>query len=130
MTALRDVRCVKCGWDFQVPARASVLTCPGCYQRVRVEDIVINSAVIERSLETCGRLLIDRRGAVRAGRLAAGVCIEILGEVTATEVVAERLYIGPKGRLLGDCRAGAAIIEPGAVISGGRFSVGPVKSAG
>ena len=107
-----------------------VLTCPGCYQRVRVEDIVINADVVERALETCGRLLIDRRGRVRTGRLAAGLSIEIRGQVAAGEVVTDRLYVGARAVISGDCRAGALVIEPGAVIGGGRFSVGATRYAG
>lgn len=120
----RVVRCLHCAAAFRVPDAASVLTCPTCYQRVRVDDVVVDGEMVLPRLETCGRIIVRRRGRLhtRLG-VRASLGVEVLGELQAETISSCRVYIGPQATFRGDCRAGGITVETGATILGGRFQI-------
>jgi len=120
----RVVRCLHCAAAVRVPDAATVLTCPTCYQRVRVEDVVVENELVLPRLETCGRIVIRRRGRLytRLG-VRASLGVEVLGELQAETVNSCRVYIGPQATFRGDCQAGGITVETGATILGGRFQI-------
>ncbi len=122
----RRVQCVHCTRLFPVPLKAMILTCPACFRRVRVEDVIISGQQHTPRLETCGRIVIRPRARVVTEVLAAGMGVEVHGELTAGCVIAGRVRIGPQGRWTGDCTAASVVVDPGATILGGRFTVRPL----
>lgn len=128
--SLRTVLCVSCRGLFRVPEKATILTCPNCHRRVRVDDVVVDEEQHTRRLETCGRIIVRRRGRVFADVVCAALGIDVLGELHAQSVTTSRAYIGPRAVWTGDCVASAIVIETGAQIRGGKFRiVKPVASA-
>lgn len=124
----RTVLCLNCASWFRVPSAAMVLTCPCCYQRVRVEDIIIDSVQYHTKIETCGVLRITRKGALTCNAIKAAAGLIVEGEVSVQQAAAYRVVIGVKASWSGDCQAAAITVEPGASIRGGRFSIVPVAS--
>lgn len=123
MTGERHVQCFHCLAVFPVAARASVLTCPSCYRRVRVEDIVVEREEVGSKFETCGRVIIRRKGRMVASTVVASLGVEVMGELEADAVVSSRIFIGSRARWRGHCQAGVIIVEPGATIRSGRFQI-------
>ncbi|MBA4029210.1 MAG: hypothetical protein C0475_08795 [Planctomyces sp.] len=107
-----------------------VLTCPRCYQRVRVEDVVVDQELYTPRIETCGRVVIRRRGRVVADTVRAAMGVEVLGKMEARSVAAPNVYIGPGAAWTGDCSAHRIVVETGANIFGGRFRIEPAEQAG
>jgi hypothetical protein len=126
----RAVQCVHCLRRFPVPPKAMILTCPACFRRVRVEDVIVSAAQHTPRLETCGRIVIRPRARVVAETVVAGMGLEVHGELTARWVTAERVRIGPQGRWTGDCTAASIVVDPGGTILGGRFTVRPLDAPG
>lgn len=121
----RDIRCLHCDHAFGVARAAMVLTCPVCYKRIRVEDVVVNTARAMGRVETCGRVVVRRGGKVTASVVLASEAVEVLGEMQAGTVVAPVVYIGPKATWRGDLTAARIVVEPGAKVLGGRFRIVP-----
>ncbi len=122
--ALRTVVCYHCARAIEVAALAQTLTCPCCYQRLRVDDVLIEGAVCVPELRTAGSLLVARRGSLRAGAIEAGGGLTVLGTLTGTQARSPRVSIGPRATWRGDCAAVSLDLHPTASILGGRFTIG------
>lgn len=119
----RSVVCYACGDPFEIPARALILTCPRCYQRVKVDDVVIYETHIGSALRTCGSILVARNGALHASAIHSSKAIEVLGKLQGHVTCAGPVFIGPKAVWEGDLTAGRIVIQPGATILGGHFRI-------
>lgn len=120
----RTVRCYLCDHSFEIPRDAMTTSCPACFKRVQIEDIVVKHAQGNTILGTCGRLIVQARASVVAKRIRAIEGVEMLGTLEAAVESDGSVRIGPAGRWKGDCRARAIVIEPGATIVGGFFQIG------
>lgn len=120
---VRSVQCYHCLERFDVPARAMSLSCPWCYKRVTLDDLVIRDACWTSRLQTCGRLIVHRRGSVVAPLIEAREGIEIHGHAEGRVLSGGPVLIGPKARVKGDLSAPSIWVEPGAVIEGGYFRI-------
>lgn len=121
--ATRAIDCYHCGRRFEAAVKAILLSCPHCYQRVRIDDVVVRSVHHARTVETCGRILIEKKGWVMASFVRAPEGIEVLGAMEAKSVVSGPVLLGPKSRWKGDLTAPRLYIEPGATIEGGFFRI-------
>jgi len=125
----RDVRCYHCGKAFEISARAMTVSCPGCYRPVLVEDIVVRNAQGNTTLQTCGKLVVQRKGRVTAKRIQAIEGVDIQGTVEANVESEGEVRLGATAKWKGDCRASTLKIETGATIYGGFFAIGPGATA-
>lgn len=121
----REVRCYHCERVFEISAKAMTVSCPGCFKPVLVEDIVVRNAQGNTTLQTCGRLVVEKRGRVTAKKIQAGQGVEMLGILQASVESGGEVRIGPTGNWTGDCCAKSLRVEPGGVIVGGFFRIGP-----
>jgi DNA-directed RNA polymerase subunit RPC12/RpoP len=121
----REVRCYHCGKAFEIAAKAMTVSCPGCFKPVLVEDIVVRNAQGNTTLQTCGRLVVQRRGRVVAKKICASEGVEMLGILEANVQSEGAVRIGATGRWSGNCRAPALKVDAGANIMGGFFEIGP-----
>lgn len=121
--ATRPVECYHCRRRFEAAQKAILISCPHCYQRVRINDVIVKSVHHERSVETCGRILVEKKGWMMASFVHAGEGIEVLGSLDAKSVVSGPVLLGPKSRWKGDLTAPCLYIEPGATIEGGFFRI-------
>ena len=119
------VHCYHCGRRIEVGARAMSTACPGCGKPVKIEDIVIKSYYAVTNIETCGKLIIKRRGRVSAvKKIVAHKGIELEGKLQCKEAhCAGTVRIGKKAEWKGDLRAMSLVTQPGGKILGGRFTV-------
>ena len=90
--------------------------CPHCRKRLILEDYAIKNYTSVRELVTCGDVVVEKRGHVRARIKAGNLTVrgKIQGDVTARGSV----KIGKTGHLIGDLEASVLEIEGGAVLKG------------
>ncbi|MDG2147987.1 MAG: polymer-forming cytoskeletal protein [Planctomycetota bacterium] len=113
-----SVRCYHCDHPFDVGARAASTNCPGCNQRVVVEDVVIKKLMPVSRVQTCGRLVIEKKGTVIAEVVQAQGGVEVMGSLDARVESGGPVVIGASARWKGDCRAPTMAIRRGARIEG------------
>lgn len=123
--ARRTVRCLYCASPFVVPGTATTLTCPVCYKRVRVDDVVLSGRQNHHKVETCGVIVVKRGAKVTADTLSSGTGILVEGEVRTRVSYAPSIVIGPEAAWHGDLQTDQLTIEPGGTILGGKFNVKP-----
>jgi hypothetical protein len=119
------VYCYHCGRRIEIGSRTMSTSCPGCHKSVLIEDIVVKGYTGVTNLETCGRLIVNRRGhAVAKNRIVAHAGIEVKGRVQCGHALtAGRAVLSGKAEWRGDLHAVSLVVEQGAVIVGGRFRV-------
>ncbi len=122
-TATKTVQCYHCGHRFDVSGRAMSTSCPGCYKPVVVQDVVVKGFQTIQKLQTCGRVLIKRRGRVVAGLIEAQEGIEVQGILNGNAISAGPVVIGSKAQWKGDCRAPSLEVKLGARIESGFFEI-------
>lgn len=101
------------------------VSCPACFRPVLVEDIVVKNATGNTTLQTCGRLVVQRKGRITAKKIQAIEGVEMLGTLDANVETEGEVRIGPAGKWKGDCHAPVLKLEAGAEILGGHFAIGP-----
>lgn len=121
----RGVLCVHCRVPMNVAQKAESATCPTCYKRQTVRDVVVDTDRSGGRVETTGILFIKRKGRVWAPGVRAGDAVEVLGELKADVVTHGHVVIGETARWRGDCTAKILIVEDGARIDGGFFRIDP-----
>jgi DNA-directed RNA polymerase subunit RPC12/RpoP len=125
---LHSVHCYHCAHPFEVGSRTASTNCPNCNQRVVVEDVVIQKLMPVSRVQTCGRLLVGKKGSVIAELVQAQSGVEVLGSLDARVVSGGPVLIGPAARWKGDCTAPSMAIRSGARIDGAFEVTGPVPS--
>lgn len=121
----RGVLCVHCRIAMHVAQRAETATCPSCYKRQTVQDVVVDADRTGGRVETTGILFVKRKGRVWAPGVRAGDAVEVLGELKADVVTHGHVVIGETARWRGNCTAKILIVEDGARIDGGYFCIDP-----
>ena len=119
----RTVQCYLCRRRFEVGARAQSTSCPGCNKPVIVEDIIVKQLKPVKRVQTCGRIVVQKKGRIISEFVEAHEGIEVLGVLQADVISGGPVIIGAKARWKGDLRAPSLEIKQGARIEGGRFSV-------
>lgn len=119
----RRVECYHCLEPFDVPIKAMSLSCPACSTRVTLEDLLIKDTCWTSRLQTCGRLLVHRKGSLVASLIEARQGIEIQGHAEGKIISGGPVLIGARARLKGDVQATSIWVEPGATIEGGYFQI-------
>lgn len=119
------VSCIHCRGAMKVAEKAETATCPSCYKRQTVRDVVVENDRTGSRVETTGILFIKRKGRVWAPGVKAGDAVEVLGELKADVVTHGHVVIGESARWRGDCTAKLLVVEDGARIDGGFFRIDP-----
>jgi hypothetical protein len=119
----RTVQCYHCRHRFGVSLKTMTTACPGCSRRLTVEDIVIKTAHGVRSIQTCGRLVVQKKGHVIAQTVEAHGGVEVEGVMEANVVSGGPVRIGPKAKWKGNCTAPSLEVELGARIERGYFVI-------
>jgi hypothetical protein len=122
-SAPRTVQCYLCRHRFEVSGRAMTTSCPGCNKPLLVDDVIVKGIEAVRKLQTCGRIVIQKKGHVMAQLVEAHGGIEVEGILEANVISGGHVRIGAKARWKGDCHAPSFEIEPGGCIAGGYFVI-------
>ncbi len=105
------------------------IPCPGCHRNVTLDDVVVKSLKSVIRLQTCGRVVVERRGSIKAELVEAHQGVDVYGVMEANVLSGGPVRIGPKAEWKGDCRAPSLEVELGGKITGGYFVI-PDDSAG
>jgi hypothetical protein len=122
-TAPRSIHCYHCRHGFDVSPQTMTTVCPRCSKPLTVEDVVIKTAHSVRKIQTCGRLIVQKKGRVIAQSVEALEGVEVEGILEAKVMSGGKVWIGPKGQWKGDCAAPSLEVEPGGRIDGGYFEI-------
>ncbi len=123
VAAQRPVQCYHCRHRFDVSAKAMTSSCPKCNKALLIQDVVVKGIEACRKLQTCGRIVIEKKGRVMAQLVEAHAGIEVEGVCETKTYSGGAVRLGPKAEWKGDCRAPKIDIEPGAKILGGYFVI-------
>jgi cytoskeletal protein CcmA (bactofilin family) len=88
-----------------------------------LEDIVVKALEAVRKIQTCGKVIVQKKGRVIAQLVEANGGVEVEGILEADVISCGTVKIGPKATWKGDCRAKAIAIEAGCIITSGYFVV-------
>ncbi len=119
----RTVECYHCRRGFDVPASAMSISCPWCYKRVTLDDLVVRDTCWTSRIQTCGRIVVERRATLVASHIEARTGMTILGVVEGSLLSGGPVVIGPKAHVKGDLEAPSVDIADGASIEGGFFKI-------
>jgi hypothetical protein len=115
----RMIRCYLCGRTQEVSGKAMSTTCPGCHKAIRIEDLVIKTYTPVNDLETCGRIVVTKKGRVAAKRIRAGDGIECEGVIHGTLETAGNVEFGAKAEWKGQTlRSKRLVIVDGVKLDG------------
>lgn len=128
-TVKRTVQCYHCEHRFDVSAKAMTVSCPKCSKPLMVEDVVVKTAHAVRKLQTCGKVVVQRRGRVIADLVVGQEGIEVIGVLEAKVARGGSVKITSKALWRGDCHASSVSVEEGAKVTSGQFVV-PYAVAG
>ena len=126
-TTPRTIHCYHCRHVFDVSPQTMTTVCPKCSKPLTVEDVVIKTAHAVRKIQTCGRLIVQKKGRVIAQTVEAAGGVEVEGILEAKVMSGGKVWIGPKGQWRGDCAAPSIEVEVGGRIDGGFFEIGAVR---
>jgi len=110
------VQCYHCRHRFEVSRQTLTTVCPKCSKSLTVEDVVIKTAHGVRKIQTCGRLVVQKKGHVIAQLIEAHDGVEVEGILEGKVISGGPVRIGPKASWKGDCSA------PDAMSAGGHFN--------
>ena len=119
------VICLYCAGAQEVSRRAMQITCKHCYKSLKIEDIHIKAYEARRSIETCGVVVVEKKGNVVADRVLCGGLI-VRGKVKATVSSRGTVLVGPDADLIGDVTAPSLAVGAGDVLNG-FFRVGEAE---
>ncbi len=123
-TPPRTVQCYHCRHRFEVSPQTMTTVCPKCSKPLTVEDVVIKTAHSVRKIQTCGKLVVQKKGRVIAQTVEAIGGVEVEGILEAKVISGGRVRIGAGGQWRGDCAAPSLEVEQGGRIDGGFFEIG------
>jgi len=119
----RKVQCYHCRHRFDIPSRAMSLSCPRCAKALVIEDVIINTAHNVRKIQTCGKVIIEKKGRVVAQLVEAHGGVEVEGFLEAKVLSGGPVRIGPKAQWKGDLAAPSLTAELGCRIERGFFTI-------
>jgi len=119
----RVVQCYHCRKRFQVGDQAMTIPCPSCHKAVTVDDVVVKTLKAVLKLQTCGRVVVQKKGRVTAQLVEAHRGVEVEGVMEANVLSGGPVLIRAKAQWKGDCRAPSVAIELGSTIQSGYFVV-------
>lgn len=103
--------------------------CPGCSKSLMVDDIVVKTLESVRKIQTCGRIVVHKKGRVIAQFVEAHQGVEVEGVIEANVLSGGPVRIHAQAHWKGDCHAPSVAIADGCRIAGGHFVV-PDRSLG
>lgn len=123
----RVVRCYHCLRECPVSTRAMSGSCPHCHRQLAIADIIVRDKHWGTRLQTCGRIVIERRADARVNLVQASQGVEVHGSLKGRVISYGPVTLSDTSSLDGDLDAPAVFVAPGAKIIGGRFSIAPVR---
>jgi len=112
----REIICIHCGGHNEVGVKAMSVFCKHCSRRLVVEDFQIKGFHAARSFDTCGDVIVEKRGQLAAFVRAKNLVIR--GKVKGDVEARGRVEISRTGEVQGNVTAPALVVESGGMIDG------------
>jgi hypothetical protein len=119
----RTVRCYHCRHLFEVSWQTMTTSCPKCSKALSVEDVVIKVAHSVRKLQTCGKLVVHKKGRLQAQQIEAHGGVEVEGYLEGNVLSGGPVKIHAKAQWKGDLAAPSVEVELGSTITRGYFVI-------
>lgn len=126
----QTIVCLYCALAQEVSRRAITVTCKACHKRLTLDDMTFNQYASKRSIDTCGIVIVEKKGQVVASeRLLCGGLVA-RGRIKANIVSRGPILVGPDAEIRGDVIAPTLAVGAGAVLEG-NYRIGyPDQPAG
>lgn len=115
-TPTREIVCIHCGGNNEVGVKAMSVFCKECSRRLVVEDFQIKGFHASRSFDTCGDVIVEKRGQLAAFVRAKNLLIK--GRVKGDVEARGRVRVTRTGEVQGNVTAPSLIVENGGMIDG------------
>jgi hypothetical protein len=119
----RPLQCYHCRHRFEVSRQTMSASCPKCSRALVLEDLVIKTAYSVRRIQTCGRVVVQKKGRVVAQMIEAHGGVEVEGFLEANVHSGGPVRIGSKAQWKGDLAAPSLEVELGGQITKGFFTI-------
>ena len=113
----QTIVCLYCAHAQDVARRAMSVTCRQCRKPLKLDDLSINKYEARRAIETCGIVVIERKGQVVSDRLLCGGLVA-RGRIKGNIVSRGPILVGPDAEIRGDVVAPTLAVGAGAVLEG------------
>lgn len=100
------------------------LSCPWCYRRVTLDDVIVKGELFAKGVQTCGRIVVMRRGVLVASQIEGRMGIEVHGRIDGEIRSGTVMLISATGRVRGSAVCPSIVIEPGGVVEGALLRIG------
>src|SRR4051812_28885500 len=119
----RTLLCYHCRHPYEVSWQTMSTSCPKCSKQLSVEDVVIKVAHSVRKIQTCGKLVVQKKGRLQAQSIEAHGGVEVEGYLEANVLSGGPVKIHSKAQWKGNLAAPSLEVELGGTISSGYFVI-------
>jgi Polymer-forming cytoskeletal len=119
---LQTIVCLYCGKSQEVGRRAMSITCKFCSKSLRLEDQTISQYQARRQVDTCGIVVVEKKGQVVTERILCGGLVA-RGRIKGNILSRGPVLVGPEAEILGDVVAPTLAVGAGAVLHG-KYRIG------
>lgn len=99
------------------------ISCPKCAKALVIEDVIIKTAHSVRKIQTCGKLIVEKKGRCVAQLIEAQGGVEVEGYIEGKVFSGGHVRIGAKASWKGDLSAPSLVVELGGKIDRGYFVI-------
>jgi hypothetical protein len=117
-TGPRIIHCPNCSGAQEVGASALSVVCRTCNVSVKIADEKITQYSATVSLETCGSLTIEKKGALVVQKRVVASDLTLKGSLKGNTVVYDTARLSAGAQLVGDLKARVLTVEDGAALKG------------
>lgn len=117
-TGPRSVLCPNCGGGLEVAAAAQSVSCRHCNTSVKVADQKITQYAAMVTLETCGSIVVEKKGALVVQKRCIGSSLVVRGSLKGPAIVHGAATIEAGAQMIGDLSTRTLTIEEGATLKG------------
>ncbi|MCY3023229.1 MAG: polymer-forming cytoskeletal protein [Planctomycetota bacterium] len=114
----RLIRCPNCSAAQEVSPAAQSVVCRHCNVTIRVTDQKITQYSATVSLETCGALTIEKKGALVVQKRVVVSNLTLKGSLKGDTLVYDTARIAAGAQLVGKLKARVLRVEDGAALKG------------
>ena len=122
----QTIVCLYCDKPMEIGMRTLSATCKHCHKPLRFENVRIDKYEARRAIETCGNVVVEKKGNVVSDRIHCGGMVvrgKVKGHITSRGPV----LVGPEAEIKGDMTAPTLAVGAGAILEG-KYRIG--KAAG
>lgn len=117
------MQCYHCDQRFEVGSKAMTVSCPSCFKPLMVQDLNIKTLEAVKRLETCGKIVILKKGRVMADRVVGMEGVEVEGIMHGNVRSGTPVRIAAGAEWKGDLEAPGIELDPSAVVLGGFWRI-------